>query len=148
MIKEKITIYLSGAMSNCKSFDEMNGWRLYFKTAINQVVENTWAKVNIINPCDYYRLDIKRHQTEFEIFQYDIARVKESDLVVVNLYGLDTSIGSIIECYEAYKREIPVLAFGSDEDYENLHPWIKCCITRHDKNYRECINYINDFYMS
>lgn len=79
--------------------------------------------------------------------KFDLARVKESDLVVVNIECLNTSIGSIIECYEAYKNDIPVLAFGNKKLYEKLHR-IQCCITRHDKNYRECINYISDFYMT
>ena len=145
---KELIIYECGAMSNCKSFEEMNGWRVYLKTAINKVAENVGAKVKVINPCDYYRLDIIRHQSETEVFKFDLSKVKESDLVVVNLEGLNTSIGSIIECYEAFKRDIPVLAFGSNKDYETLHPWVQCCITRHDKNYRECINYIRDFYMT
>ena len=144
---KELVVYESGAMSNL-TFEEMNRWRVYFKSAITQIAENTGAKIRVINPVDYYNFLNPRHQSELEIMNYDLACVKKSDLVVVNLEGLNTSIGSIIECYEAYKREIPVLAFGSSEDYENLHPWIKCCITRHDKNYRECINYIKDFYMS
>ena len=80
--------------------------------------------------------------------KFDLARVTESDLVVVNLDGLNTSIGSIVECYEAWKRGSPVLAFGIDEEYENLHPWVQCCITRHDQTYKETIEYIKDFYMT
>ena len=144
----ELVIYECGAMSNCKSFEEMNTWRVCLKTAIKQIAENVGANVRVINPCDYYRLDIIKHQSEMEVFNYDLSRVKESNLVIVNLEGLNTSIGSIIECYEAWKNNIPVLAFGSKQDYENLHPWVQCCITRRDKNYRECINYISDFYMT
>ena len=142
-----LVIYECGKMSGL-SFDEMNNWRVNMKVALMQIAENSGCNVTVVNPVDYYNLQEVKHQSELEIMNYDLSRVKKSDLLVVNLEGLDTSIGSIIECYEAYKSGIPVLAFGSDEDYENLHPWIKCCITRHDKNYRECINYINDFYMS
>lgn len=78
---------------------------------------------------------------------FDLSKVRESNIVVVDLDGLDTSIGSIIECYEAFKNNIPVLAFGSENDYKKLHPWIKCCITRHDRLYKETISYIKDFYM-
>lgn len=144
---KELVIYESGKMSGL-TYEEMQSWRIYLKAALEQVAENAGVNVRVINPVDFYNFVTQRHQTEIEIMNFDLARVKESDLVVVNLDGLSTSIGTIIECYEAYKREIPVLAFGSDEDYENLHPWIKCCITRHDKNYKECINYISDFYMT
>ena len=144
---KELVIYESGKMSGL-TMKEMRAWRDCFKTTITQVAENSDVKVKVINPVDYYNFEFPRHQSELEIMQFDLARVKESDLIVVNLDGLSTSIGTIIECYEAYKRDIPVLAFGSDEDYEKLHPWTKCCITRHDKNYRECINYISDFYMT
>lgn len=142
-----LVIYECGKMSGL-SFDEMNNWRANMKVALIQIAENSGCNITVVNPVDYYNLQEVKHQSELEIMNYDLSRVKKSDLLVVNLEGLDTSIGSIIECYEAYKSGIPVLAFGSQIDYGKLHPWIKCCITRHDKNYRECINYINDFYMS
>lgn len=143
----ELVIYECGAMSGL-SFEEMNNWRVFLKTAITQVAENIGISVRVINPVDYYNFREPKHQSELEPMRFDLARVKESDLVVVNLDGLKTSIGSIIECYEAWKNNIPVLAFGSKQDYENLHPWVQCCITRRDKNYRECINYISDFYMT
>lgn len=143
----ELVIYECGRMSGL-SFEEMNNWRVSLKTAITQVAENIGINVRVINPVDYYNFREPKHQSELEPMKFDLARVKESDLIVVNLDGLKTSIGSIIECYEAWKNNIPVLAFGSKQDYENLHPWVQCCITRHDKNYRECINYISDFYMT
>ena len=143
----ELVIYECGRMSGL-SFEEMNNWRVFLKTAITQVAENIGINVMVINPVDYYNFREPKHQSELEPMNFDLARVKESDLVVVNLDGLKTSIGSIIECYEAWKNNIPVLAFGSKQDYENLHPWVQCCITRRDKNYRECINYISDFYMT
>ena len=144
----ELVIYECGEMSNCKSFEEMNTWRVCLKTAIKQIAENVGINVRVTNPVDYYNFREQRHQTELEPMKFDLAKVNESDLVVVNLDGLKTSIDSIIECYEAWKSNIPVLAFGNKEDYENLHPWVQCCITRRDKNYRECINYISDFYMT
>lgn len=143
----ELVIYECGRMSGL-SFEEMNNWRVFLKTAITQVAENIGINVRVINPVDYYNFREPKHQSELEPMNFDLARVKESDLVVVNLDGLKTSIGSIIECYEAWKNNIPVLAFGSKQDYENLHPWVQCCITRRDKNYRECINYISDFHMT
>ena len=143
----ELVIYECGRMSGL-SFEEMNTWRVCLKTDIKQIAENVGINVRVTNPVDYYNFREQRHQTELEPMKFDLAKVNESDLVVVNLDGLKTSIDSIIECYEAWKSNIPVLAFGNKEDYENLHPWVQCCITRRDKNYRECINYISDFYMT
>lgn len=144
----ELVIYEGGKMSGL-SFDEMNNWRFSLSVELKKIANSIDAdvKLRVINPVDYYNFEEYRQQTELEVMNYDLARVKESNLLVVNLEGLTTSIGSMIECYEVYKNNIPVLVFGSQIDYDNLHPWIKCCITRHDKNYRECINYIRDFYM-
>lgn len=142
-----LQIYLAGKMSGLTT-KEMRSWRDYFSILLKEIAENMGVNVKVINPCDYYTFDFPKHQSELEVMNFDLSRVKESNLVVVNMDGLNTSIGTIIECYEAYKQGIPVLAFGSDEEYEKLHPWVQCCITRHDKNYRKCINYIGDFYMS
>lgn len=144
---KELVIYESGKMSGL-SYEAMNTWRKSFSTIIKQVAENSGTNVRVINPVMYYNFDFPRHKSELEIMNFDLAKVRESNLVVVNLEGLNTSIGSIIECYEAYKNNIPVLAFGNNDDYPELHPWVQCCITRHDKNYQECINYIRDFYMT
>lgn len=104
--------------------------------------------VDVINPVCYYNFENPKHQNEKEVMKYDLAHVKTSNIIVVKLDGLNNSIGSCIELYEAYKKEIPVLAFGSNELYEELHPWIQCCITRHDETYKDTVNYIKDFYMS
>lgn len=143
----KLTIYLAGKMSGLK-FEEMNGWRIIVKQQLRKVSMCTELNtLKIINPVDYFNFEEKRYKSELEVMKYDLARVRNSDLIIVNLAGLDTSIGTIIECYEAYSLNIPILAFGSNEDYEKLHPWIKCCITRYDDSYEECVEYVRDFYM-
>lgn len=128
------------------SFDDMYLWRKNFKQKIIKVAKDANIKIRIINPVDYYNFENKMHQTELEVMKFDLSRVKDSDLLVVNMHELNTSIGSIIEIFDAYTLGIPVLAFGSDIEYENLHPWIQCCITRHDETYEDTILYIRDFY--
>lgn len=80
--------------------------------------------------------------------QFDLAHVKSSDIVIVNLDGLNTSIGTCIELYVVYKKEIPVIAFGTNEMYQNLHPWIKEYITRVEKTDEQVVEYVRDFYFS
>lgn len=144
---KELTIYEAGKMSGL-DLQQMLTWRIELTKELEDVAEIIGVKVNAVNPVNYFNFVQKRHQTESEIMKFDLSKVKQSDIVIVNMDGLNTSIGTCIELYEAYKREIPVLAFGSNKLYEELHPWIQCCITRHDETYKETVNYIKDFYMT
>lgn len=144
---KELTIYEAGKMSGL-NLQQMLTWRVELTKELEDVAEMVGVKVNAVNPVNYFNFVQKRHQTESEIMKFDLSKVKQSDIVIVNMDGLNTSIGTCIELYEAYKREIPVLAFGSNKLYEELHPWIQCCITRHDETYKETVNYIKDFYMT
>ena len=71
-----------------------------------------------------------------------------SDIVIVNLYGLKTSDGTKYEIHDCnYHHNIPVIAFGKRELYNELHPWIKEDITRVEDNGQDVVSYIRDFYM-
>lgn len=141
-----LKIYLAGAMQG-KSFEEMSTWRYDLRNILNQINTYNNLKLNVVNPVNYYNFVEVKYQTQREIMKYDLNHVKSSDLVVVNLDGLNTSIGSIIELYECYTRNIPVIAFGDYQKYDNLHSWIKECITRVDTNIYAVRDYIYEFYM-
>ena len=143
-----LKIYLAGSMKNCESFEEMNEWREQVKKYIEHYGKYYAVRLTVINPVDFYNFKAKRHQNEREIMQYDLNHVKSSDIVIVNLKGLNDSIGSCIELYEAYKRNIPVLAFGTNKMYTDLHPWIKECITRKELTDEDVVMYIRDFYFT
>lgn len=142
-----LQIYLGGKMYGLTK-EEMCSWREQFIKIISPCAENYNVRLNCVNPCKYYNFEEVRHQSDMEVMKFDLARVCEGDLLVVNLDGLSTSVGTIIECYEAWKCGIPVLAFGEYSIYEKLHPWIKNCITRCDPSMFETIEYIKDFYFS
>ena len=140
-------IYLAGKMSGL-TYEEMNDWRNRIKTKLIESANYLDTKVNIINPVMYYNFEEKRHQTEIEVEEFDLAHVISSDLIIVNIDGLNDSIGTIIELHDAhYHNKIPVIAFGSKEMYNNLHPWIKNDITRVERGIDDVVNYIKDFYL-
>lgn len=140
-------IYLAGKM-NGLSFKEMNDWRDEVLHKLLRLSEMYDAKLDVINPVMYYNFEEKRHQTEIEIEEFDLAHVISSDIIIVNLNGLKDSIGTIIELHDAhYHRKIPVIAFGSRELYDDLHPWIKNDITRVENDIDEMLDYIQDFYL-
>lgn len=143
---KKIKIYLAGAMSGL-TYEEMNAWRNKIARNIEFMEEIYECVIEVVNPVDYYNFRTPRHQTEREVMKYDLAHVKSSDIIVVNLSGLNSSIGSCIELYEAYKNDIPVIAFGSDEDYKKLHPWVKEYVTRYEESEEDVRTYIADFYI-
>lgn len=79
---------------------------------------------------------------------YDLAHVVSSDLIIVNLEGLNSSDGTKLEIHDAkYHNKIPVIAFGNKDLYNDLHPWVKRDITRVEKSVDDAISYIHGFYM-
>lgn len=130
------------------SFDEMNNWRQELKIQLQLSAEISGYQIRVINPVDFYNFEEKKYQSEEEVRDYDLAHVISSDIIVVNLNGLNTSDGTKIELHDAkYHNRIPVIAFGCKELYEKLHPWIKGNITRVEENIEDVVRYIQEFYM-
>lgn len=145
---EKLKIYLAGKMGGL-SFDEMNNWRKKLKQEILREAGVSGYQVKVINPVDFYNFEEKKYQSEEEVEDYDLAHVVSSDVVVVNLEGLNSSDGTKIELHDAhYHEKIPVVAFGDRWLYENLHPWVKRDITRVEENMQGVARYLREFYMA
>lgn len=144
----KLTIYLAGKMTGL-NLEEMNNWRVQLTSLLEDCAKCIDVPITVINPVNYYNFDEPRHQSEAEIMQFDINKVRNSDVVIVNLKGLSTSIGTIIELYEAKKLNIPVIVYNpfGNMDYSQLHPWIQCCVTRVENNMSDIKEYVRDFYM-
>ena len=146
-MSKHLKIYLAGKMSGL-TLEEMNSWRVELKNKLCQVA--SWYEYNltVINPVDFYNFEEKRHQSEEEIEDFDLSHVISSDIVIVNLEGLNTSDGTKIELHDGnYHHKIPVIAFGSKRVHDDLHPWIKRDITRVEPNINSVVEYIRDFYM-
>ena len=143
-----LKIYLAGAMSKCKTFEEMNSWRATLKELLLKTAESAGYSLTVINPVDYYNFEVHRHQSEEEVEDYDLAHVISSDVVIVNVKGLSSSDGTKIELHDAnYHNRIPVIALDEENSYWYLHPWIKREITRVESNMNSVVEYIRDFYM-
>lgn len=139
-------IYLAGKMSGL-TFEEMTEWRNEILQKLYRAANMSGLSINVIHPVMYYNFVEKRHQSEIEVEEFDLTHVISSDIVVVNLDGLNDSIGTIIELHDAhYHHRIPVIAFGDKKLYDDLHPWIKNEITRVEDNIDDVVDYIKDFY--
>jgi hypothetical protein len=142
-----LKIYLAGKM-NGLSFNEMNNWRKKSKLELLRAAGISGYEVQVINPVDFYNFEEKCHQSEEEIEDYDLAHVTSSDIIIVNLEGLNNSDETKIKLHDAhYHNRIPIIAFGDPGLYEKLHPWIQRDITRVERRAEDVVKYIEDFYM-
>ena len=121
-------------------------WRIHVK----DFFEKNNDDYKVINPTDYYQYGKNYHKTDKEVFRFDLRKVSNSDIVLVNLNDIRKSIGTCIEVYEAYKNNIPVVGFLNDElpveeMIKLIHPWIYCCVDRIEtgkESLNKAINYI------
>ena len=139
-------IYLCGGMGkfNKENFHKGNNWRLYCKN----VLENFETNKNVIaiNPNDYFNfVDEPRYVSQKEIMEFDLYKVRESDLMIINFNDMH-SLGSMAELAIAYERRIPVI--GLDIDRQELHPWEECMCNRIFYDTNEMLDYIKDFYLT
>lgn len=146
MKNNSLTIYLGGKMGGL-DFEEMNGWRKRLKLSLETYAESCNRNIEVINPVDYFNFEEVKHQNEREVMQFDLNKVRNSDLLIVNANGLNTSIGTAIEIYEANKLNIPVILYDEHNEYKNVHPWLQCCTTRVEPTMKNICEYIKEFYM-
>ena len=138
-------IYIAGKMSGL-SYTNMMTWRARVVDKLKTLAERSGTNCQIINPAEFYNYHNNAHKTEREIMRFELNHVRKSDVVIANLKDVNQSIGTCIEVYEAFKNDIPIIAFGTSEEYETTHPWIKECISRYEETMNAACLYIADFY--
>ena len=139
-------IYLAGGMGKFgkENFEKSNNWRLYCKS----ILENFDAGINVtvINPNDYFNfLDEPRYASEKEVMEFDLHKVRNSDLIIIN-FNDKYSLGTMAELAIAYEKRIPVI--GLDIDKQDLHPWQQEMCSRIFYNIDELLDYVEDFYLT
>lgn len=146
-------IYLAGAMACYGSeSDEAKKWRKKAKEYFFRWGESC----RIISPVDYYSIGSDDSKNPSEVMRFDLRKVREADLVLVNLKDLDKSLGTSDEIFYAYMRGIPVIGFLETEDelsdtlvQEIVHPWKYEQIDRIETGkeaMEKAINYIIGYY--
>ena len=86
--------------------------------------------------------------TEKFIVRSDLGRIKQSHMMIVNLGVTDLShhlTGLVVECYEAYKQDMPVYAFTSDNlkrSQQANSPWLQHSITHEFKSEDDLVTYL------
>lgn len=144
---ERYNIYLIGGMGKFgkKYFNKGNEWRVDIKNQLENIYCN--YKVHIINPNDYYNfLDDSTYDSELEIMNFDLNKVKNSKLCICNFNDVN-SLGTMGELAIAYDRRIPVIGLCENDEFDNLHPWQKCMCSKIFSNREDLILYITNYYL-
>lgn len=141
---EIMKIYLSGAMSGV-SFEEQSKWRKQIQDAIKYGDYDYEKKPIFFDPTQYYNFEEEKQKSEKEIMEFDLYNLRNSNLVVVN-FNNPSSIGTAMELMLAKELNIPIIAFGVNN--QQVHPWLLEACTRICDNLGECVSYIVEFYLN
>lgn len=141
---ETFKICLSGGMSGL-SFEEQTKWRKQIRDAILFGEYDYQKKPIFFDPTQFYNFEEKRYKTEYEIMEFDLYNLRNSNLVVVN-FNAPNSIGTAMELMLAKELNIPII--GLNKDKNELHPWLVCCCNRICDDVRELVSHIVDFYLN
>ena len=118
---------------------EQNNWRINVKNELES------RMVKCINPVDYYNsFDSTTYDSDLEVMNFDLHKVKNSDLVILNFNNM-YSVGTMAELAIAYDRGIPVI--GLNESEQQLHPWQYCMCSKVFNNMETMIAYIEKYYL-
>lgn len=141
---EDCRIYMAGSMSGL-TYEEQTKWRNKVRNVITCGMYDYARKPCFFSPPEFYNFEDKYHESEREVMEYDLNRLRNSDLVVVNFNRPD-SIGTAIEIAVAYERRIPVI--GLNENGEKLHPWLDESCIRIFTDMKEMCEHIVDYYLN
>ncbi len=141
-----IKIYTTGKMKGTTLTNQVE-WRLKFERELRELSMGRTDLI-FIHPPFYYNYDNPSHRNEREVKDWELAQVADSDIVVVNLDGINDSVGSHFEiaAAEAVNRmtskNIYIIGIGTED---NLHPWIAESLLRREDDIKSAATYINAF---
>lgn len=126
--------YLAGGIAGLP-FGESNGWRAFLEDRLDEV--------KIINPLKYYNYEMRMHNSEKEIRNFELNLVRHSDLIIVN-FNQPNSIGTAQELAVAYEHRIPIV--GLNQDKNELHPWLVECVDKMLYSMKDLVDYVRCYY--
>lgn len=148
----KKLIYLAGAMEYYQK-NESNQSKAWRDTA-KIFFKNYSETFRCIDPMDYYSFSGDRNASDIEIMRFDLRKVKEADIILVDLNHIRQSIGTSDEILFSYLLGKPIIGFLDDNISEKelinmIHGWKYSQIDRIETGERALLKsceYIKDFY--
>ena len=138
----RLKIYAAGACRHVP--DEGRAWREQVTKMLEQAAEWKNAQVSVVNPLDFFTYAENKQKSHKQVKKFYMNRIKNCDVVLVNLDSTDYSPGTAQEVQYAVDHEIPVVGFGTDKVY----PWLSdvdCDVTF--EKITEAVDYIRDYFM-
>lgn len=145
----KKKIYLSGAMG-CYLGTKEEGYAETWRKETEKEFQLTNSNFNIFNSTRYYNYN--EHSDGKEVMRYELNQLKTSDILLVNLKDVDSSVGTIEEIFYAYILGLPIIGFLPELDNTNntfVHPWLYEQIDKvfeGKDSMQDAIYYIEDYY--
>ena len=139
-------IYTCGKMGGL-SFEKQMQWRKSIETLIKDKYDGSNV-IKFIHPPLYFNYEQKNHKSEREILDWEMMQLYESDIVIVNLDGIDSTVGSHMELGAVQginrfgNKYIYVVGVG---DNYNYHPWIRETCNRIESNLSDVAEYIAEY---
>lgn len=155
---ENFRIYLGGGVTGL-TFEEANGWREWFEKNVGKYSDKAYCKAVCINPMKYYNFNMNPESyTQREIMDFDLSKVRSSNLMVVN-FNSPKSLGTSIEMAIAYDRKIPILGLRDRVDCENeewtasniykeIYPWQEDMCLKMFDTIDELVDYVINYFLS
>lgn len=137
---QNYSVYLAGGMQGL-TMEEQLVWRNK-ATEYLQNVECDY-KVSTINPPTKYNFYESKHLSEREIMEYDLYKLRNSDLVLVS-FNNPNSIGTACELMLSKELHIPVIGIYCGKE---IHPWLKECCTRICVGLDDALRHVEEFYL-
>lgn len=142
-------IYTCGKMSGI-SFQEQMEWRLRIEGEVKKWLDFGQG-VKFVHPPMFYNYEENYQKSEREILEWEMAQVHDCDIVIVNLDGIDSTVGSHMELGAVQginrfgDKHIFVIGLGKED---NLHPWIKESCIRIEDDYAKAAEYIVEYLLT
>lgn len=118
---------------------------------VKNYVKKFYDDMTFMAPTDYSEIGKSYHKSEAEVMRFNLRMVRESDIVLVNLLDLNTSIDTADEIFYAFIKGKPIIGFLEDEsEVKNIHPWKVEQIDRIEAGkdaMKNAINYIYRYYV-
>lgn len=141
---DSVRIYLAGGMGSL-SFEEQTKWRNQVRDAILYGEYDCNIKPYFFSPPHFYNFEEPTHKTEREVMDFDLSRLRNSNLVIVN-FNDPKSLGTAMELMLARELKIPVI--GLNKDGIELHPWLIECTTRICDDMYELVEHVVEYYLN
>ena len=140
--------FLAGAMINRtdKYADSYKyEWRKRAADYFNKYVDGITTSF----PPEYFEHDTEYDCDGKETLRFDMRNIRESDIILVNLKSLESSLSASDEIFYGYIAQKPVIGFLENGSEEDIHPWKREQMDRiffGKDSMKQAIQYIATYY--